>query len=252
MHSHIIGALTIILASLSYGADCPCGWRLKEQNALYTHRLLEDFSQYPDVTSILNNPTAIADNPAIRLNAKYDWRNVEIKNKSLVLKQRRYSADDLNAYHADDRSEIDVEIVTAGDSLVNNTINYTLHPSLAPDGSPIPNATLSRPLNQSGYNPETFHEYRFDCDPVRGVDFYVDGKLMHTSDNNIPTAGGNLKVKLWADGNEWWSGTPSTTDVFMTVKSIVAYYNTSTPDLEWEKTCRAAGRPSKRTICTIK
>jgi hypothetical protein len=142
--------------------------------------------------------------------------------------------------------------VTAGNSLVNNTINYTLHPSLASDGSPIPNATLSRPLNQSGYNPETFHDYRFDCDPVRGVDFYVDGKLMHTSDNNIPTAGGNLQVKLWADGNEWWSGTPSTTDVFMTIKSIVAYYNTSAPDLEWEKTCRAAGRASKRTICTIK
>jgi hypothetical protein len=58
MHSRIIGALSIILASLSYGADCPCGWRLKEQNALYTHRLLEDFSQYPDVTSILNNTTA--------------------------------------------------------------------------------------------------------------------------------------------------------------------------------------------------
>nr|KAK5445897.1 hypothetical protein LTR18_003816 [Exophiala xenobiotica] len=216
MHSRIIGALSIILASLSYGANCPYGWRLKEQNALYTHRLLEDFSQYPDVTSILNNTTAAKFNR--------DWM----------------------------MSEIDVEIVTAGDSLVNNTINYTLHPSLAPDGSPIPNATLSRPLNQSGYNPETFHEYRFDCDPVRGVDFYVDGKLMHTSDNNIPTAGGNLQMKLWADGNEWWSGTPSTTDVFMTIKSIVAYYNTSAPDLEWEKTCRAAGRPSKRTICTIK
>lgn len=154
-------------------------------------------------------------------------------------------------YH-DDRSEIDVEIVTAGNSLVNNTINYTLHPSLAQDGSPIPSATVSRPLNQFGYNPETFHEYRFDCDPVRGVDYYVDGKLMHTNDNNIPTAGGNLQVKLWADGNKWWSGTPSTTDVFMTIKSIVVYYNTSGPDLEWEKTCRAAGGPSKRTICSIK
>jgi len=154
-------------------------------------------------------------------------------------------------YH-DNGSEIDIEIVTPGTSIVNNTINYTLQASLASDGSSIPNATLSVPLNHSSLQPDTFHEYRFDCHPDSGVDFYVDGKSMHANDHHIPTEGGNLQLKLWADGNHWWSGTPSTTDVFMTVKKIVAYYNTSTLDPEWLKACEAAGGPSQKTICTIK
>lgn len=152
----------------------------------------------------------------------------------------------------DDRSEIDVEIITAGTSLVNNTINYTLHPSVGPDGSPIPNATFSVPIDHMDLHPEKFQEYRFDCHPALGVDYYVDGKLIHSSSHNIPTQGGTLQVKLWADGNKWWSGTPSTTDVFMTIKSIVAYFNTSIPDPNWVKECEAAGGPSSKTTCLIK
>lgn len=152
----------------------------------------------------------------------------------------------------DDTTEIDIEIVTPGTSLVNNTINYTLHPSLSPDESPISNASLSVALDRSDLRPESFHEYRFDCHPDLGVDFYVDGKFQHHSDHHIPTEGGNLQVKLWADGNKWWSGVPSTTDVFMTIKSIVAYYNTTELDVAWVKTCKDAGGPSKKTICTIK
>ncbi|EXJ95718.1 hypothetical protein A1O1_00842 [Capronia coronata CBS 617.96] len=154
-------------------------------------------------------------------------------------------------YH-DDESEIDIEIVTPGDSLVNGTINYTLHPSLGQDGQPIPNATLSVPLAQSRLSPETFHEYRFDWHPQRGVEYHLDGHLVHTIVRNIRTQGGNLQLKLWADGNKWWSGTPSTTDVVMTVKSIDAYYNTSSSDAAWVKACAAAGGPSSKTICTIK
>lgn len=152
----------------------------------------------------------------------------------------------------DDTSEIDIEIVTAGDSIVNDTINFTLHPSLAPDGSPIPQATASRPLSDTGFHPERFHEYRFDCHPDLGVDYYVDGKHVHSNDHNVPSQGGTLQVKLWADGNKWWSGRPSTSDVFMTIKSIVAYYNTSRPDAKWLEGCDAAGGPSPKTICTIR
>lgn len=62
---------------------------------------------------------------------------------------------------------------------------------------------------------------------------------MHTDTHNIPTAGGSLQLKLWADGNKWWSGMPSKTDTFLKVKSIIAYFNTtsSLTDKKWQETC---------------
>ncbi|EXJ89816.1 hypothetical protein A1O3_02883 [Capronia epimyces CBS 606.96] len=223
---------------------------------------------------------------------KYDWTNVELKDNHLVLKQRGFSRDDLSAYrnvsiagiqsrtldmvpgtyrtvfrldgakggacsgffwYHDDKAEIDIEIVTPGDSMVNGTINYTLHPSLAPDGSPIANATLSVPLDDSHLRPDTFHEYRFDYHAQRGVQYYLDGALVHTNARDIATLSGNLQFKLWADGNKWWSGTPSTADVLMNIKSIDAYFNSSGTDTDtaWMRACSAAGGPSSLTICTI-
>lgn len=63
---------------------------------------------------------------------------------------------------------------------------------------------------------------------------------MHTDDHNTPRAGGSLQLKLWADGNKWWSGIPSTTDTFLRVKNIIAYYNTSTSrtNKEWNDECQ--------------
>lgn len=120
------------------------------------------------------------------------------------------------------------------------------------DGLPIPNATLSESLKDSDFHHEIFHEYRFDCHPDRGAEYFIDGDLVYASDHNIPEQGGTLQFKLWADGNKWWSGTPSTTDVFMTMERITAYYNTSTPDPKWSEACQAAGGPSSETICNIK
>lgn len=84
-----------------------------------------------------------------------------------------------------------------------------------------------------------FRTHRFDCDPVDGVKYYMNDKLMHTDNHNLPKAGGSLQLKLWADGNKWWSGTPSKTDVHMRVKSIIAYYNTTSSlnNLKWDKRC---------------
>jgi hypothetical protein len=155
----------------------------------------------------------------------------------------------------DDNSEIDVELVTNGSSVVSDTINFTSHPSLDSDGQPIPNATLSKSLRDPQFRPEVLHEYRFDSDPDLGVSYYVDGILTHTDRRSVPSGrgmGGNLQFKLWADKNHWWSGTPSTTDVFLSIKSIVAYFNTSLLDRKWEDTCKAAGGPSTETICSIK
>jgi hypothetical protein len=152
----------------------------------------------------------------------------------------------------DDNSEIDIEILTPGDSVFSNTINYSVHPVENLDGSLIINATTSRSLPEIHLDTNQFHEYRFDSHPTRGASFYVDGELAHESSHNIPTLGGRLHVNLWADGNNGWAGMPSTTDVFLSMKSIIAYYNTSSPDAEWAEACNGAGGPSKQTICLVR
>ena len=154
----------------------------------------------------------------------------------------------------DDASEIDIEAVTKGTSIVNNTINYSTQPSVNADGTRIPNATLSIPLSEEyNTNLEVFHEHRFDCDKEIGAKFYLDGKLMQVDGHNVPKLGGNLQLKLWADGSEYWTGYPSSTTVTMSVKSIIAYFNISRTqdgtDKGWLNTCSNAGGPSDKTIC---
>ncbi|EXJ95719.1 hypothetical protein A1O1_00843 [Capronia coronata CBS 617.96] len=65
MQLGIILVVTFTLASRALCADCPCGWRLEKGHGstivstyAYTHRLHEDFSQYPDIKSILTDPEA--------------------------------------------------------------------------------------------------------------------------------------------------------------------------------------------------
>jgi hypothetical protein len=76
---------------------------------------------------------------------------------------------------------------------------------------------------------------------------------MQVDAHNIPKFAGSLQLKLWADGNKWWSGLPSTTTVTMSVKSVIAYFNTSGTedgnDKQWFNACTQAGGPSDETIC---
>jgi hypothetical protein len=76
---------------------------------------------------------------------------------------------------------------------------------------------------------------------------------MQVDKHNIPKFGGNLQLKLWADGNKWWSGHPSSTTVTMSVKSVIAYFNTSGTedgtDEQWFSACAKAGGASDKTIC---
>jgi len=112
MHRHVIFALIVGLAASSLAVKCPCGWRFKTHNATYTHRLSTDFSTFADARPALDDPKAArfngdwmiydfeqhSDNAAIRLNAKYDFENVEIVDKHLVMKQRAFSQADFEAY----------------------------------------------------------------------------------------------------------------------------------------------------------
>lgn len=153
-----------------------------------------------------------------------------------------------------DSSEIDIEAITRGTSILNNTINYTSHPSTYANGTAIVNATRSVPLDSSDSVLTTFREHRFDCHPQHGTKYYLDHQVVHVDSHNIPSSPGNVQLLLWADGNRWWSGSPSTTDVVMSVKCIELYYNTSMSNrggsgTELSDACQQAGGPGESTVC---
>jgi hypothetical protein len=145
-------------------------------------------------------------------------------------------------------------VITRGTSIVNNTINYTSHPSTYTNGTPITNATRSVSLGSSENILSTLRLHRFDCHPQYGTKYYLDDKVVHVDSHNIPSSPGNVQLLLWADGNSFWSGKPSTTDVVMSVQSIEIYYNTSDSD-SWQSgtegfdDCQQAGGPSDMTVC---
>ncbi|ETN45358.1 uncharacterized protein HMPREF1541_09189 [Cyphellophora europaea CBS 101466] len=170
-----------------------------------------------------------ADDPAIRVDAKYNHQNVRVQDGSLLLLQKGFTdgthvsmagiqskrIDILHGtfraifkvtgdsggscagffWYRDDRSELDIEVVTEGDSLVNGTINYTTHPSTDENGLPVPGATFREPtLAEDGTNADVCREHRFDSDDT-GVRYYLDGELRH-KDVRAPMLGGNLQVSL--------------------------------------------------------
>lgn len=111
MRYRIAAAVAIIAAIAPLGLateDCPCGWKVQETGDVFTHKLVHDFSTWPNTADLLQNRSANdfskhwmvydyqqnSDNPAIRLNAKYDYRNVYIEDGNLHLLQKGYSARD--------------------------------------------------------------------------------------------------------------------------------------------------------------
>lgn len=57
----MIASIIFILALFSATAaataaddSCPCGWRDNDSGRVYTHRIFQDFSQYPDVRNLLH------------------------------------------------------------------------------------------------------------------------------------------------------------------------------------------------------
>lgn len=111
-HLYNVLAFSLTLLVFSSAAKCPCGWSLRQHDVVYTHRLYTDFSTLPNARPVFSDPKALtfnsdwmiynftqgSDNPAIRLNAKYDIKNVEVVDKHLVMKQRAYSQADFEAF----------------------------------------------------------------------------------------------------------------------------------------------------------
>ncbi|OJD15853.1 hypothetical protein ACJ73_08940 [Blastomyces percursus] len=69
---------------------------------------------------------------------------------------------------------------------------------------------------------------------------------------HLLTGAGHAYLNVWADGGQW-SGAPSTTDVFLTIRLIAIYHNTSASDQgldsAFNERCQKAGGPSNVTIC---
>lgn len=87
-----------------------CAWRL-DNHIIYTDRIFDDFSRYPQVSDVLFNPNARqltsewliydfpkkSDNPTTDLDERFEAQNVQLIDGTLILKQQGYSAADERA-----------------------------------------------------------------------------------------------------------------------------------------------------------
>ncbi|KAI5279732.1 hypothetical protein KEM54_004017, partial [Ascosphaera aggregata] len=96
-----------------------------------------------------------------------------------------------------------------------------------------------------------FARHRFDW-TRNEIRFYQEQELVHTNIARVPETPGQVHLNLWADGGPW-SGAPSTTDVYLLVKAITVYFNTTDSeagkDAHFNRRCQKAGGPSTKTIC---
>ncbi|KLJ07881.1 hypothetical protein EMPG_16663 [Blastomyces silverae] len=150
----------------------------------------------------------------------------------------------------DDENEIDIEILSREFKSGWFPVHYTTHPALDENGQVISNATKVIPLRDNDYM-NSFQRHRFDWTP-KELRFYQNSTQVHSNALRIPHAPGHAYLNIWADGGPW-SGAPSTTDVFLTIKLIAIYHNTSASDQgldrEFNERCKKAGGPSNVTIC---
>ncbi|PGH06264.1 hypothetical protein GX51_02461 [Blastomyces parvus] len=155
-------------------------------------------------------------------------------------------------YH-DDENEIDIEILSREFKSDWFPVHYTTHPALDENGQVISNATKVIPLRDKDIL-NSFQRHRFDWTP-KELRFYQNSTQVHSNALRIPDAPGHAYLNVWADGG-LWSGVPSTTDVFLTIRLIAIYHNTSASDqgldTAFNKRCKGAGGPSNVTICLDK
>lgn len=129
-------------------------------------------------------------------------------------------------------------------------VHYTTQPALDDKGEVIRNATEI--VTFHGDHPgDHFQRHRFDWTPNE-LRFYNNHHLVHTNVAHIPDEAGQVHLNLWADGGPW-SGSPSTSNVYLLIKAISIYHNTTLSeagkDAAFNKQCQKAGGPSEKTIC---
>ncbi|PGG98479.1 hypothetical protein AJ79_08851 [Helicocarpus griseus UAMH5409] len=153
-------------------------------------------------------------------------------------------------WYRDDQNEIDIEILSREFKPDMFMVHYTTHPALDEKGQLVKNATEVIPL-RGDHPARSFQRHRFDWTSEE-LRFYQNSTQVHANAWRVPDAPGYVYLNVWADAGAW-SGLPSTTDVFLTVKSIAIFHNTSASDQGLDKAfnmrCEKAGGPSNTTIC---
>jgi hypothetical protein len=102
------------------------------------------------------------------------------------------------------------------------------------------------------FDPTTaFHEYRFDFLPGR-VLFYADSEVIGVMNGSaVPTHAGHVILQHWSNGNPLWSGGPPTTNAYLTVSYVKAYFNASESQSQSNFTSRCTKMTGDRTPCAI-
>ncbi|KAF6781765.1 glycoside hydrolase family 16 protein [Colletotrichum sojae] len=70
----------------------------------------------------------------------------------------------------------------------------------------------------------SLHEYRLDLVPGM-TRFFIDGKQVWNSTDNVPTVAGVWVFNNWADGDPAWSAGPPKQDAYFRIRSIDMYYS---------------------------
>ncbi|EER44468.1 conserved hypothetical protein [Histoplasma capsulatum H143] len=261
----VLLALFLLLADSLVNASCECGFYMNDTKDYFTHVIYNNFSALAPSKKLSTNP-AFTNDWAVQ-----DWGippkgwvkplgidnaedNVFLRNGNLVLRQQGYSK-----AQALKKSKVSVaSIASQRGDIIHGSFRVELKMENANGGScgaffwyhVIANATTVIPFRGDNLL-NLFQRHRFDWTKEE-LRFYQNSTLVHANAFQIPDAPGHAYLNVWADGGAW-SGAPSTTDVFLTIKLIAIYHNTSASDKGLDKVfnerCKKAGGPSNVTIC---
>ncbi|KAH0263183.1 concanavalin A-like lectin/glucanase, partial [Aureobasidium melanogenum] len=116
-------------------------------------------------------------------------------------------------FYANDTQEVDFAFLTSDISKAWLTNEQTTY------GAPYTTYSVAAPADAN----TAWHEYRLDWLP--GVSkFYIDGALVQTITDNVPTTPGSWIWNNWSNGNAWTQG-PPLEDSVLKICSIDAYFN---------------------------
>jgi beta-glucanase (GH16 family) len=133
-------------------------------------------------------------------------------------------------FYSNDTQEIDFAFVTNNDLLVHLTNEQVSNTATASS------YTYAAPSDAT----TAFHEYRVDWIPGASM-FYIDGVLIKTITDNVPTTAGMWVWNNWSNGNTWALG-PPVADSVLQIQSINAYFN---------RTSVAANIASGAQVCAV-
>ncbi|KAF2439651.1 glycoside hydrolase family 16 protein [Karstenula rhodostoma CBS 690.94] len=114
--------------------------------------------------------------------------------------------------YGSDNNEVDMEYLT------RTNVSWAVVQALKKE-QPIQQVNLNVTTDQT----DGFHTYKLVRTESKAY-FLMDGELVNTFDNNIPTEPVQAMVAHWTDANPGWTGGPPAKDTVMTVEKVVVEY----------------------------